>query len=56
MLTKSLYAFCLTLVGCLLLLTGTVHSDVTVLKEIAEAETEYKLCRSASKNIRFTDA
>ena len=38
MLNKSLYAFCLTVFGCLLLLIGSVHSDVTVLKEIAEAE------------------
>ena len=38
MLTKSLYVFFLTVVGCLLLLTDSVHSDVTVLKEIAEAE------------------
>ena len=38
MLTKSVYAFCLTVFGCLLLLTCSVHADVTVLKEIAEAE------------------
>ncbi len=38
MITKSLYAYCLIVFGCLLLLTGTVHSEVTVLKEIAEAE------------------
>ena len=38
MLTKSLYTFCLTVFGCLLSLTGTVHSDVTVLQEIVEAE------------------
>ncbi len=38
MLTKSLYAFCLTVFGSLFLLTESAHADVTVLKEIAEAE------------------
>ena len=38
MLTKSVYAFCLTTLGCILLLVSSVHSDVTFLKEIAEAE------------------
>lgn len=38
MLTKLVYAFCLTVFGYLFLLTGSVHADVPVLKEIAEAE------------------
>ncbi len=38
MFTKSVYAFCLTVFGCLLLLTCSVHADVTVLKEIVGAE------------------
>ena len=38
MLTKSVYASCLTVCGYLFLLTGSGHADVPVLKEIAEAE------------------
>ena len=38
MLTKSVHAFCLTISVYLLLLLGSVYADVTVLKEIAEAE------------------